>query len=68
MDEPSGHGPLPLSESRLHQDQDGVVTTSRIQAGELIINPPGMWHSADANAPVTAVFITCGLGTELRPR
>lgn len=52
----------------LHQDQDGNVTTSRVRAGELIINPPGAWHTADASAPVTAVFITCGEGTEIRPR
>lgn len=37
--------------------------------GEYAINPPGIWHTADVDqGPATAVFITCGAGTEHRPR
>jgi hypothetical protein len=28
---------------------------------------PGVWHTADVAGPATALFITAGLGTELRP-
>lgn len=54
----------------LHQERDGEVTTLELGPGEYAINPPGVWHTADASAddPVTAVFVTCGAGTAHRPR
>ena len=36
--------------------------------GDYAINPPGVWHTADASAPAEALFITAGMGTEHRPR
>jgi quercetin dioxygenase-like cupin family protein len=43
-----------------------------LNAGEAIINPAGVWHTADIDEEegdkATAVFITAGLGTESRPR
>jgi hypothetical protein len=36
--------------------------------GEFAINDPGVWHTADVDAPATALFITAGVGTEVRPR
>lgn len=47
---------------------DGGTTKVALTPGAYAINPPGVWHTADAAAPVTALFITAGYGTQLRPR
>jgi uncharacterized cupin superfamily protein len=52
----------------LHQDHDGEITTVTLGPGEYVVNDPGVWHTADVDAPATAVFITAGVGTEVRPR
>lgn len=52
----------------LHQEIDGVVRTVTLGPGEAVINPPGIWHTADVDAPCTALFITAGAGTEIRAR
>ena len=52
----------------LHQEIDGDVRLATIRSGEAIINPPGVWHTADVTGSATALFITSGLGTENRPR
>ncbi len=52
----------------LVQQIEGDEVRTTLEAGEYAINPPGVWHTADADQPVTAVFITAGLGTEHRPR
>ncbi|QDU64975.1 cupin domain-containing protein [Engelhardtia mirabilis] len=54
----------------LHQELADGVATVRLGPGEYAINPPGVWHTADASAedPATAIFITCGEGTDHRPR
>jgi quercetin dioxygenase-like cupin family protein len=52
----------------VHQEIDGKLHTVSLRAGEAIINPPGVWHTADVDEPCTALFITSGLGTENRPR
>ena len=52
----------------LHQEMDGGVRSVTIEKGEAAINPPGVWHTADAKGSATALFITAGLGTENRPR
>jgi quercetin dioxygenase-like cupin family protein len=52
----------------LHQESDGDINTATLSAGEGIINEPGVWHTADPDQPATALFITAGLGTEIRPR
>jgi quercetin dioxygenase-like cupin family protein len=52
----------------LHQELDGVETTVELQPGEYVVNPPGAWHTADVDAPCTAVFVTAGTGTQVRPR
>ena len=52
----------------LHQEMaDGIVTT-RLEAGQYAINPPGIWHTADIEGEAKALFITAGVGTENRPR
>jgi mannose-6-phosphate isomerase-like protein (cupin superfamily) len=35
---------------------------------EAMINPPGVWHTADVHEPVRFMTITPGMGTEHRPR
>ena len=52
----------------LHQEIDGVVRTATINSGEAIINPPGVWHTADVIERTTVLFITAGMGTVNRPR
>lgn len=52
----------------LVQEIDGAQEKHVLNAGEYAINPPGVWHTADAEEPATALFITAGLGTQHRPR
>jgi quercetin dioxygenase-like cupin family protein len=52
----------------LYQEVDGHDLATTVRAGEAIINPPGVWHTADVSGPATALFITAGMGTEIRPR
>jgi mannose-6-phosphate isomerase-like protein (cupin superfamily) len=52
----------------LHQEVNGDILPVTLTAGEAVVNAPGVWHTADATGPVTALFITAGLGTEVRPR
>jgi quercetin dioxygenase-like cupin family protein len=55
-------------ELTLIQEIDGQHVTTSLRPGEYAINAPGVWHTADADGPVTAVFITAGLGTQHRAR
>jgi len=55
-------------EMTLHQDIAGDVCTVKLHTGEAVINPPGAWHTADVDGTATALFITAGVGTEVRPR
>ena len=53
----------------LHQElADGSVQSHELGPGDYAINPRGVWHTADADSPVVALFITAGKGTENRPR
>ena len=52
----------------LHQDIDGEIVTVTLKTGQYLINPPGVWHTADVDEPATGVFITAGVGTEIKPR
>jgi len=53
----------------LHQDlPDGSKQFWELGPGEYAINPRGAWHTADAEDPVVALFITVGKGTTHRPR
>ncbi len=53
---------------RLVQEIDGVARVVTLRAGEYAINDPGVWHTADVDDVATALFITAGAGTEIRPR
>jgi mannose-6-phosphate isomerase-like protein (cupin superfamily) len=53
----------------LYQEHaDGSMTKVEIAAGQYAINPPGVWHTADVSSATTALFITAGMGTQVRPR
>jgi mannose-6-phosphate isomerase-like protein (cupin superfamily) len=52
----------------LHQGIGADVHTVELHANEAVINPPGVWHTADVAGPCTCLFITAGLGTEHRAR
>ena len=39
-----------------------------IQPGSTIINPPGVWHTADIVEPVKAIYLTPCPGTQHKPR
>ena len=52
----------------LQEQPDGTVETTTLSPGQYAINLPGIWHTADIESHATAVFITAGLGTELRSR
>jgi len=52
----------------LHQEIDGEARTAVLEAGQAIVNPSGTWHTADVDGTATALFVTAGMGTEIRPR
>lgn len=53
----------------LHQETpEGVATQVTLGPGEYAINAPGVWHTADVEGEATALFITAGVGTQIRPR
>jgi mannose-6-phosphate isomerase-like protein (cupin superfamily) len=47
---------------------DGSERSFELGPGEYAINPPNTWHTADADGPVVALFITVGKDTTHRPR
>lgn len=53
----------------LHQEfPDGARAQFSLEPGQYAINPPGVWHTADVVGTATGLFITAGLGTQIRPR
>lgn len=52
----------------LVQEIGGQKRRVELRAGQAVINPRGVWHTADVHEPGQALFITPGLGTEHRPR
>jgi len=52
-----------------HQEfPDGALRKLILRAGEYVINPPLVWHTADMDVPTTLLFITSGIGTQHRGR
>lgn len=47
---------------------DGTIDSVTLGPGDYAINPPGVWHTADVDGEVTALFITAGEETQHRPR
>jgi mannose-6-phosphate isomerase-like protein (cupin superfamily) len=52
----------------LHQEIDGEVRQVALAPHQAVVNPAGVWHTADVEGTATALFITAGLGTQHRPR
>ena len=50
---------------QLDDDEERVV---EISPGQALVNPPGVWHTADSGEGGWILAITPGLGTEHRPR
>lgn len=67
---PMGHEVVVCThgEMTLVREIEGREVRTRLRAGEYAINDPGVWHTADVEAAATALFITAGEGTEVRPR
>lgn len=47
---------------------DGEEQRMAVEPGSTIINPAGVWHSADVRQPLKAIYITPCPGTEHRKR
>lgn len=47
---------------------DGARSQVTLTPGEYAINAPGVWHIADVDKSATAIFITSGEDTQMRPR
>ena len=52
----------------LHQELPDGIHRVTLEPHHAVINPPGVWHTADVDAPATALFVTAGAGTDHRPR
>lgn len=50
------------------QELSGENIVLSAQAGTTIINPKGVWHTADVSEPMRAIYITPCKGTEHRER
>jgi len=56
--------------AELIQEIDGKEVRLRLTEGRWLVNPAGVWHTADVapGGSATCVFVTAGLGTQIRPR
>lgn len=52
----------------LIQERDGREERVELEPGTAVVNPAGVWHTADASEPGRFLTITPGRGTEHRPR
>lgn len=50
------------------QEVDGEVRKVTLGPHQALINPPGIWHTANVIEPFLALFVTPGPGTLHRPR
>jgi mannose-6-phosphate isomerase-like protein (cupin superfamily) len=50
------------------QEIDGTPLHTRVTAGQAVLNPAGVWHTADVEEPFDAVYLTPCPGTNHRPR
>ncbi len=48
----------------LVQEIDGGERRTKLTAGQAIVNPKNVWHTADIDEPCRTLFITPGMGTE----
>jgi mannose-6-phosphate isomerase-like protein (cupin superfamily) len=52
----------------LRQEVDDGERIAVLEVGQAIVNPAGVWHTADVEGPATVLFVTAGVGTQIRPR
>lgn len=66
---PAGEELVVLMSGRvdLLQEIDGEVRVVELTPGTAVVNPRGVWHTADVHEPGQALFITPSRGTEGRP-
>lgn len=50
------------------RDLDGTHDRVALGPGEAMVNPRGVWHTADIAEPVRILTITPGAGTDHKPR
>ena len=50
------------------QEIDGEERRMRVGPGSALINPAGVWHTADVDEPIKAIYITPCPGTKHRER
>jgi mannose-6-phosphate isomerase-like protein (cupin superfamily) len=50
------------------QEIDGAQRRTAVGPGSTMINPAGVWHTADVEEPMKAIYITPCPGTQHRPR
>ena len=51
---------------RLQDGEGPVRSVALTQAGDYVLVPPGVWHTATTDVPTTLLFVTPGEGTEHR--
>ena len=52
----------------LIQQIDGQERRVVLGPGQAVVNPTGVWHTADVHEPGQILFVTPGRGTEHKPR
>ena len=50
------------------RETDGETDSVELRPGVAMINPAGVWHTADVDGQARILTITPGVGTEHRPR
>ncbi len=67
---PSGDEVVVVLSGRVEVIQELSDRENRVELGpgQAVINPRGVWHTADVREPGLGLFITPGLGTHHRPR
>jgi quercetin dioxygenase-like cupin family protein len=52
----------------LLQEINGQIRSVVLNQGEAVINPPGVWHTANVDGRAVVLIIAAGIGTKNRPR
>jgi mannose-6-phosphate isomerase-like protein (cupin superfamily) len=67
---PAGEEVVVLLSGRMDliQRSDGAERRIHLIPGQAVVNPTGVWHTADVHEPGDALFITPGQGTDHEPR
>ncbi len=50
------------------QEMDGDTVSTDVGPGDAIVNPRGVWHTANVTEPLRAIYVTPCPGTTHRPR